>query len=229
MRLRQSQEFLAFVIPSPWNWQDWLMGEEKSEGWFTDPFSRHEARWLTDGVPTNRVRDGRVEATDPVPDEPFSVDPVRIEYVERQSHPKSGGVFKSKGGIVVPGGIVTIEPHQGKNPQPSRATELLQVANPFGANDVKRDIVIWDMAHERELYRDGPYDAITVNRPLDRVVAEVKRDGVEGFLSRLGGGAVPPGTISVTRVTPNQVYERAALTGIEYYWERIARVFKRRR
>jgi hypothetical protein len=156
------------------------------------------------------------------------VDPVRVEWVERQQHPQSGGVFQSKGGIAVPGGIVTIEPHRGKNPQVSRATELLQVANPFGANDVKRDIVIWDSGHERELYRDGPYDAITVTRPLDRVVAEVNQDGVEAFLSRLGGGAVPPGTISVTRVTPNQVYERAALTGIEYYWERIARVFKRR-
>ena len=130
--------------------------------------------------------------------EPFSVEPVRVEYVEHQQHPQSGGVFKSKGGIAVPGGIVTIEPHRGKNPQASRATELLQVANPIGAIDVKRDVVIWDTAHERELYRDGPYDAITVDRPLDRVVAEVKQDGVEAFLSRLGGGTVPPGTISVT-------------------------------
>jgi hypothetical protein len=204
------------------------MGEEGSEGWYTDPFGRHEARWLNNGDPTNRVRDGRTEASDPVLDEPFTVDPVRVEYVERQEHPQSRGVFTSKGGITVPGGIVTIEPHQGKNPQISRAAELLQVANPFGAIDVKRDIVIWDSTHERELYRDGPYDAITVDRPLDRVVAEVNQDGVEVFLSRLGGGAVPPGTISVTRVTPNQVYERAALTGIEYYWEKIARVFKRR-
>jgi hypothetical protein len=201
------------------------MGDERSEGWFTDPFGRHEARWLTNGIPTNRVRDGRIEAIDPILDEPFTRDPVRVEYVE---HPQAGGVFKSKGGISVPGGIVTIEPHLGKSPQVSRATELLQVANPFGANEVKRDIVIWDSAHERELYRDGPYDAITVNRPLDRVVTEVNQDGVKAFLSRLGGGVVPPGTISVTRVTSDQVYERAALTGIEYYWERIARVFKRR-
>jgi hypothetical protein len=165
------------------------MGEERSEGWFTDPFGRHDARWLTDGVPTNRVRDGRTEANDPVPDEPFTVGPVRVEYVERRQDPQSGGVFKSKGGIVVPGGIVTIEPHRGNNPQVSRAKELLEVANPYGAIDVKRDIVVWDSAHERELYRDGPYDAITVNRPLDRVVAEVNQDGVEAFLSRLGGGA----------------------------------------
>ncbi len=202
------------------------MGEE---GWFTDPFGLHEARWLTNGVPTNRVRDGITEASDPVPDEPFAVEPVRVKYVERQHQPQPGGIFKSKGGIAVPGGIVTIEPHQGKNPKVSRTTELLQVANPFGANEVRRDIVIWDSAHERELYRDGPYDAITVNNPLARVVAEVNQNGVDVFLSRLGGGAIPPGTISVTRVTPNQVYERAALTGIEYYWERITRVFKRRR
>jgi hypothetical protein len=203
------------------------VGEEHSDGWFTDPFGHHEARWLMDGVPTDRLRDGRTEANDPVPDEPFTANPVRIEYVERQQQLQSGSFLKSKGGIAVSGGLVTVEPHRGKNPEVSGVQGFIQVASPFGANEVLRDIVIWDSAHERELYRDGPYDAITVNRPLDRVVTEVNQEGVEAFVSRLGGGAVPPGTISVTRATPNQVYERAALTGIEYYWEKIARVFRR--
>ena len=44
------------------------MGGE--EGWYTDPFGRHEARWMSAGVPTKLVRDNGVEAYDDPPDEP---------------------------------------------------------------------------------------------------------------------------------------------------------------
>jgi hypothetical protein len=49
------------------------------EGWFTDPYERHEARWMSQGTPTRLVRDGDVEGSDPVDDEPFKVTPTRIE------------------------------------------------------------------------------------------------------------------------------------------------------
>lgn len=49
------------------------------EGWYTDPYARHEARWMSAGAPTALVRDGHVEAQDPPPDGPFTVTPVRIE------------------------------------------------------------------------------------------------------------------------------------------------------
>ena len=39
------------------------------EGWFTDPFGRHEARWLSKGKPTKLVRDGSVESYDDPPEE----------------------------------------------------------------------------------------------------------------------------------------------------------------
>lgn len=39
------------------------------EGWYVDPYGRHEARWISDGTPTALVRDGDVEAKDPPPDE----------------------------------------------------------------------------------------------------------------------------------------------------------------
>jgi hypothetical protein len=52
--------------------------EERLEGWYTDPYARHEARWMSAGTPTALVRDGKVEGHDPAPDEPFSVTPVRI-------------------------------------------------------------------------------------------------------------------------------------------------------
>ena len=49
------------------------------EGWFSDPYDRHEARWMSRGTPTALVRDGQIEGSDPVADEPFKVTPVRIE------------------------------------------------------------------------------------------------------------------------------------------------------
>ncbi len=56
------------------------------EGWYTDPYQRHAARWISKGVPTHLVRDGTVEGNDPVTDEPFKVTPTRIE-----GHPVEDG------------------------------------------------------------------------------------------------------------------------------------------
>jgi hypothetical protein len=53
--------------------------DETMEGWYTDPYERHESRWMSQGTPTRLVRDGTVEGNDPVADEPFKVTPVRIE------------------------------------------------------------------------------------------------------------------------------------------------------
>ena len=202
------------------------MGDEELEDWFTDPFGRHEARWMSHGVPTSLVRDGRTESDDPVLDEPFVAKPVRIKYVEQQAGVESDGFIKSKGGIAVPGGSVTIEPHLSKDGQVSRAKVLVQATTAIGAAGVKRDIVVWDEGHEQQLYRDGPYDSITVNRPLERIVAELNRDGVQEFVRSRGGG--DSRTVSVTRETPGQIYEQAALTGIEYYRGKFGRMFKRR-
>jgi hypothetical protein len=202
------------------------VGDDEIEDWHTDPFGRHEARWMSHGVPTSLVRDGRTESDDPVLDEPFVAKPVRIKYVEQRVGDESDGFLKSKGGIAVPGGIVTIEPHLSKDGQVPRAKVLVQATTAIGAASVKRDIVLWDESQEQQLYRDGPYDSITVNRPLERIVAELNRDGVQEFVRSRGGGDCR--TVSVTRETPGQVYERAAVTGVEYYWEKLGRIFKRR-
>jgi hypothetical protein len=55
------------------------MPDVSLEGWYTDPYERHEARWMSRGTPTPLVRDGKVEGSDPVADEPFKVTPVKIE------------------------------------------------------------------------------------------------------------------------------------------------------
>ena len=53
--------------------------EEGFEGWYSDPYGRHEARWMSDGRPTKLVRDDGVEAYDDPPDEAPSQTPTRID------------------------------------------------------------------------------------------------------------------------------------------------------
>jgi hypothetical protein len=52
--------------------------DESFEGWYSDPYALHEARWMSQGTPTPLVRDGKTEGHDPAPDEPFRVTPVRL-------------------------------------------------------------------------------------------------------------------------------------------------------
>jgi hypothetical protein len=47
------------------------------EGWFEDPYGRHQARWLSRGVPTRLVRDSGIEGSDPVDGQPFDVSALR--------------------------------------------------------------------------------------------------------------------------------------------------------
>jgi len=54
-------------------------GHDLEEGWFTDPYGVHEARWLSAGKPTKLVRDGEDESYDAPPDGPYVAEPVRIE------------------------------------------------------------------------------------------------------------------------------------------------------
>jgi len=39
----------------------------KAQGWYRDPFGRHEDRYFSAGSPTKLVRDNRVESYDPPP------------------------------------------------------------------------------------------------------------------------------------------------------------------
>jgi hypothetical protein len=48
------------------------------EGWYNDPYPRHESRWISDGTPTALVRDAGVESQDPPPDEPITVAMQRV-------------------------------------------------------------------------------------------------------------------------------------------------------
>ena len=51
------------------------MKHEVLEGWYTDPYRRHDARWMSAGRPTNLVRDGNVTSHDEPPDGPWVTKP----------------------------------------------------------------------------------------------------------------------------------------------------------
>jgi len=42
-----------------------------AEGWYRDPFGAHEDRWMSQGVPTDLVRDSGRESHDPPPARPL--------------------------------------------------------------------------------------------------------------------------------------------------------------
>jgi hypothetical protein len=124
------------------------------------------------------------------------------------------------GGILVPGGVITID----LNRQRSRVwTSLRIVSEAVGDGELllQRDIVIHDPSRSRELYREGPYNGITVGRPLDRIVAEVKADGIDQFLfkrqveeSRIGPLSMPSGKVG---------FWSAAVVSVRLYWQRVFR------
>jgi hypothetical protein len=92
-------------------------------------------------------------------------------------------ILDARSGIVVPGGVVTIDPHRRKIFFWLR-TVLFSMFDSYAATDLKRDIVIEDPVREHELFREGPYDGITVDRSLEKILAEIGKVGLDEFLSR---------------------------------------------
>jgi hypothetical protein len=43
------------------------MAQTMTEGWCTDPYGLHEARWMSAGTPTKLVRDGSAEQFEAIP------------------------------------------------------------------------------------------------------------------------------------------------------------------
>ena len=55
------------------------MSYETLEGWSTDPYALHDARWLSNGKPTKLVRDGEATSYDEPPEGAFTRVPESIE------------------------------------------------------------------------------------------------------------------------------------------------------
>jgi len=49
------------------------------EGWYSDPYRRHEHRWFSNGTPTALVRDAGTTSQDPPPDTPFVEEPALVD------------------------------------------------------------------------------------------------------------------------------------------------------
>lgn len=75
---------------------------ERAEGWYTDPYGRHEARWMSDGTPTELVRDRGVESHDAPPDEEPSQTPELV--AEAMDEAVAGAVDEAVAGEEQAGG-----------------------------------------------------------------------------------------------------------------------------
>jgi hypothetical protein len=122
-------------------------------------------------------------------------------------------------GVPVPGGVVTIDLYRGVNPVLWWIWTVVQVPikGPNWVSRVKRDLVISDESGERELYREGPYNNITVVNPLERIVAEIRADGLDQFLfkrqaeeSRIGPLSRPSGQVHWNAALISRYYRRGS-------------------
>lgn len=75
----------------------------------------------------------------------------------------------------------------------------------FAAERLKRDIVIRDETRQWVLYREGPYDGITVAQPLERLLSEVRSKGLDTFLRTR--------QVAASQVGPLDVPSRVGLWG----------------
>ena len=81
-------------------------------------------------------------------------------------------------GYEVPGGFITTKFHRGR-----RGAVYSVIANFMpNALGALQDIVILDERRERELFREGPYNNISVRIPLQRARTEIARLGLDEFL-----------------------------------------------
>ncbi|MGA3353214.1 MAG: hypothetical protein ABSD85_08530 [Acidimicrobiales bacterium] len=62
-----------------------MTGPVGAEGWYNDPYRKHDDRWFSDGKPTSLVRDGRIESRDTPPDSPLPTTLVRSETSNQAS------------------------------------------------------------------------------------------------------------------------------------------------
>jgi hypothetical protein len=68
---------------------------------------------------------------------------------------------------------------------------------------MERDIVVRDTTG-RELYREGPYDGTSVERSMERIVAQIEKLGLEGFMRDRHRESGQLGAFVVDRATSGQ-------------------------
>ena len=80
-----------------------------AEGWYKDPYHRHEDRWISDGKPTALVRDAGVEAHDPPPATDFTgeLEPVAEQAASDGDDLRRAGEEDADNAIFDPGAAVS--------------------------------------------------------------------------------------------------------------------------
>jgi hypothetical protein len=112
-------------------------------------------------------------------------------------------------GIKIPGGLIVVDEYRAKGSGWLflRSLGTTIVRGGYNARGVTRDIVIFGPDGKRELYREGPYNAITVNAPLRRIQSDIRKQGLDPFLrekqvrdGHLGPISTPSGQMGIKDV-----------------------------
>ena len=88
-------------------------------------------------------------------------------------------------GVLVRGGVLLRDPFRGRSHLRwwLRWMPQLLLGGYYAVPLVTEDIVVQD-ATGKEVFRQGPYTQISVGGAINRIVAEVNRDGLPTFLAR---------------------------------------------
>ena len=141
-------------------------------------------------------------------------------------HSYADRVSMSTSGVLVPGGVITIDLSRDRNPWTwLRITGLFLLA---GGDELglKRDIVIEDDSRGRELYREGPYNGITVAPALKRIESEIRSEGMNQFLFKRQAEDSRIGPIS--RHSGQVGFWSTTAVSVRYYRQRLVRSRSRR-
>jgi hypothetical protein len=88
-------------------------------------------------------------------------------------------------GTMVPGGVGTTDINRGHTNGfvwLKAVLSLLWGGNVGYIRGPREDIVILSTSGDREFYREGPYDSVSVQTGLIRVKGEIRKDGLDAFL-----------------------------------------------
>lgn len=106
--------------------------------------------------------------------------------------------------VEVPGGFIGVDPYRGRDDVTLMVRNLFAIiaAGGFSARGVLRDVVVFD-SQRCELFREGPYNAISVLTPYQRMIAEIRKSG--GVQEFVRSRQVAEGQLGPIRVTSGRI------------------------
>jgi hypothetical protein len=87
----------------------------------------------------------------------------------------------SRPAVRVPGGSISYERHSPLAIHLLKLLGAIVMHSSYAAMAISQDIVVRDDSG-RELFREGPYDRITLPRATDRLLDEIQRDSLSAFI-----------------------------------------------